>query len=437
MRRVWGIVGKVALFLSWSLGACGQPTEEVGEAGTAGRGGRGTSGASGAGASAAASGSAGIAGATHAGGAATGGGGQAGSQAGAANGGAAGAANGGAAVAANGGAAGAANGGAAGNGASAGNGGAANAGEGGTAGAGGTAPSLPEAICEPWPAPVDAHDQSVVPVEVLPQNPNVKKVVLIAGAKSDHPPGQHEFFAVTATLAKLFCQQPGIVPVVVRDGWPQNEAVLEGAATVVFYADGGDHHPLVDASHRAKIGALVGAGVGFVNLHYAVEYPTALQPEVLPWLGGAYEVGYSANPLWRANVGALPTHPITRGVDPFSIDDEWYFGLRWVSPDSAITPIVQATPPDDKRITPETAAHPGRLETMAWAYERPTGGRAFGFTGGHWYENWFDGPDTPDAAKQRRIVVNGILWTAGVEVPAAGANVDTAASDHGRWLDTK
>lgn len=296
---------------------------------------------------------------------------------------------------------------------------------------------MPETICEPWPTPADAHDQSVVPLEVAPKNQNVKKVVLIAGAKSNHPQGQHEFFAVTATLAKLFCKVPGVVPVMVRDGWPKDESILDGAAAVVFYADGGDTHPLVDAGHRAKLQAVLSAGAGFANLHYAVEYPVALQPEVLPWLGGVYETGYSANPLWRANVGSLPAHPIANGVAPFSIDDEWYFGMRWIEPEVGITPIVQATPTDDKRITAETASHPGRIETLAWAYERSGGGRGFGFTGGHWYGNWFDSPDTPDASKQRRVVVNGILWAAGVAVPAEGANVETDPSDAGRWLDTK
>ena len=50
---------------------------------------------------------------------------------------------------------------------------------------------------------------------------------------------------------------------------------------------------------------------------------------------------------------------------------------------------------------------------MAWAYQRPDGGRGFGFTGGHYHWNW--GSDG-----FRTVVLNGIVWTAGLEVPAGG-----------------
>jgi putative membrane-bound dehydrogenase-like protein len=53
---------------------------------------------------------------------------------------------------------------------------------------------------------------------------------------------------------------------------------------------------------------------------------------------------------------------------------------------------------------------------VAWAYERPDGGRSFGFTGGHYHWNW--GNDDV-----RRLVTNAILWTAGAEIPPAGASL--------------
>lgn len=48
-----------------------------------------------------------------------------------------------------------------------------------------------------------------------------------------------------------------------------------------------------------------------------------------------------------------------------------------------------------------------------WAYERPGGGRGFGFTGGHFHRNWAD-------ANFRKVVLNGLVWIAGAEVPAGG-----------------
>jgi hypothetical protein len=50
---------------------------------------------------------------------------------------------------------------------------------------------------------------------------------------------------------------------------------------------------------------------------------------------------------------------------------------------------------------------------LSWAYTRPNGGRGFGFAGGHFTRNWHMEPF-------RKLVLNGILWTAGIEVPPEG-----------------
>ena len=51
-----------------------------------------------------------------------------------------------------------------------------------------------------------------------------------------------------------------------------------------------------------------------------------------------------------------------------------------------------------------------RSQHVAWAYERSEGGRGFGFTGGHNHVSWQDD-------NYRKIMLNAILWTAGMEVP--------------------
>lgn len=321
----------------------------------------------------------------------------------------------------------------------AGSGGGATGTGGGSASSAGTGGSFPvDAVCAGWATPANPFDQSVVPVEVEPLNPASMKIVLVAGAPSaDHPSGAHEFFAGSAIFAKLLCQTPGVVPVLVKNGWPTDEKVFAGARAVVFYLDGRDTHPLADPAKYAILQKYVGAGAGFVNLHYAVDYNPAVGTQILPWLGGYFEAGYSVNPVWQATYTTLPAHPVASGVDPFSVNDEWYYDMRWTDARTGVTPILQAVPPDSTRTTPDTQAHPGRSETTAWAYDRPDGGRGFGFTGGHWHLNWTDSVDTPDAAKLRRVVTNGILWTAHVPVPAGGAPVDFDSADRGNWLDTK
>jgi hypothetical protein len=63
--------------------------------------------------------------------------------------------------------------------------------------------------------------------------------------------------------------------------------------------------------------------------------------------------------------------------------------------------------------TVQAAVEAGVPQIVAWAYERPNGGRGFGFTGGHFHENW----------RQdyfRKLVLNALVWTAGADVPQEG-----------------
>jgi type 1 glutamine amidotransferase len=278
-------------------------------------------------------------------------------------------------------------------------------------------------------ADADRFDQSDVPLEKQPKDPSLNKIVLVAGHAS-HGPGEHEFFAGCTVLMKLLKQTPGVFPVMARDGWPKNPRTFENAKAVVFYMDGGGGHPIIHEEHMKEVQKLMDKGVGFVNLHYAVEYPKSKSDHILQWLGGYYETGYSHNPHWKAEIKELPKHPITRGVHPFTLTDEWYFNIRFRPELKAVTPILEATPPPSVRTTPATREHPGRKEILAWAFEREKGGRSFGFTGGHFHRNWGD-------ENFRRLVVNAILWTGKVEIPDGGAPVDLDPADLNRHLDRK
>jgi len=276
----------------------------------------------------------------------------------------------------------------------------------------------------------EPYDQSKVPIEVDSNTPNLNKVVLVAGHKS-HGPREHEFFAGCAILMNLVKQTPGVFPVMARDGWPKDEKIFEHAKSIVLYMDGGSGHPAVERDHVKLLQRYMDEGVGFANLHYAVEYPDAAAIKgPLYWLGGYYETDWSINPEWEADFQALPNHPITRGVKPFKIRDEWYYNMRFLPQMEGVTPILHAAPPDDTRSTMETKRHPGRVEIEAWAFERANNGRSFGFTGGHYHDNWGD-------ENFRRLVTNAILWTAHVDVPQAGAPVEFDPKDLNKNLDKK
>jgi type 1 glutamine amidotransferase len=177
-----------------------------------------------------------------------------------------------------------------------------------------------------------------------------------------------------------------------------------------------------------------------VCLHYAVEVPAGKPGDsFLEWLGGYYEAGYSTNPHWTAEVKALPDHPITRGVGPFAVLDEWYYNMRFRPEMKGVTPILVARPDDEARsgktsaprgAYPHIVAASGREEVLAWAVERPDGGRGFGFTGGHTHANWGD-------PNQRRIMVNALLWLAKVDVPARGVEDKITEADLAQNLDDK
>jgi type 1 glutamine amidotransferase len=275
----------------------------------------------------------------------------------------------------------------------------------------------------------DPYDQSGVAIEVQPKDIKLTKIVIVAG-KPSHGPGEHEFFAGSAILMKLLKQTPGVFPVMARDGWPKNPKTFEDAKAVVFYMDGGDGHPIIQKEHRDIVQKLIDNKVGFVNLHYAVEYPKSQSEHVLSWLGGYYETDFSTNPHWKANFKTLPEHPITRGVKPFDIQDEWYYNIRFAPKEKKVTPILKATPPDNTRGTEDAKKHKGREEIVAWAFERGDGGRSFGFTGGHFHRNWGD-------ENFRRLVVNAVLWSAKVDVPKAGAKVELDAGELKKNLDSK
>ncbi len=275
----------------------------------------------------------------------------------------------------------------------------------------------------------DPYDQTGVPIEVQPTDPKATKIVLVAGRRG-HGPGEHEFFAGCAVLMKLLKQTPGVAVVMARDGWPKDPKTFEGAKSVVFFMDGGGGHPIIQKDHRETVARLMDQGVGFVNLHYAVEYPKSQSDHILKWLGGYYETGFSINPHWKADFKSMPEHPITRGVKPFQIQDEWYFNIRFAPESKHVVPILKAVPPDNVRGTPAAKEHPGRSEIVAWAFERADGGRSFGFTGGHFHRNWGD-------ENFRRLVTNAILWSAKVDIPKEGARVDLGSGELKKNLDRK
>jgi type 1 glutamine amidotransferase len=174
--------------------------------------------------------------------------------------------------------------------------------------------------------------------------------------------------------------------------------------------------------HLDEIAALMKRGVGLACIHYAVQVPKGKAGDLMKdWIGGYYEMFWSVNPFWTTDFTRLAEHSVARGVKPFAIEDEWYYNMRFNDDMEGVTPILTAVPPDKTREGPDgphsgnptVRSQKGRAEHVAWARVRPDGGRGFGFTGGHWHWNWAND-------NYRKVVLNGIAWTAKIEIPLGG-----------------
>ena len=267
-----------------------------------------------------------------------------------------------------------------------------------------------------------------------------KKIVFVAGPPS-HGPGEHEHRAGCLLLKSCLDKLPGVASLVYSNGWPQDLKAFDGADAIVLYMDGGSGHPAIQDNRLATLDGLMKKGVGLVCIHDATE-PTLEkgQKEFLDWIGGCFEINWSVNPHWNAQFKELPKHPIARGVKPFAINDEWYFHMRFREGMKGVTPILTAVPPEStmsRRDGPHEgnpavreAVKRGEPQHLAWACQRPDGGRGFGFTGAHFHKNWGD-------ENFRKLVLNAILWTAKVEVPAEGVQSAVTAEELERNLDAK
>lgn len=266
-----------------------------------------------------------------------------------------------------------------------------------------------------------------------------RKLVLLAGSPS-HGPWEHEFNAGVSLLSKCLTNVPGLRIEHYRNGWPDKDRAFEGVSGIFLYADGGGGHPFLQRDHLQTIRDLMNRGVGLMCAHYAVEVPKDKGgKEMQQWIGGYYEHMWSCNPMWTPEFKEFPDHPITRGVKPFAVRDEWYFNMRFRPDMKKITPILNAKPSDATRDGPyvypkgpyeHIQKAKGRAETMMWALERADGGRGVGFTGGHFHRNWKND-------NFRKVVLNAAVWICKMDVPRDGIASTVTEDDLGKDLDPK
>ncbi len=252
------------------------------------------------------------------------------------------------------------------------------------------------------------------------------RIVLIAG-KASHGGGAHEHPGGCAFLADMLNTTVENVQAVVYQGWPADPAVFEDTDAIIVYSDGGARHLAIP--HLAQLSQLMAHGIGLAMLHYAVEVPKGEPGDrFLDWIGGYFETHLSVNPYWTATFTGFPLHPVTRGLEPFSLEDEWYYHMRFRENMHGVTPLLSTIAPETTltRLDGPHSGNPhvrtsvanGEPQHLAWCVERADGGRGVGFTGGHLHRNWADD-------RLRKFILNAIAWTAKVEIPENGITTPT------------
>jgi type 1 glutamine amidotransferase len=255
------------------------------------------------------------------------------------------------------------------------------------------------------------------------ENPAVRKIVLVAGKKSHGPEGNgiHDY-PWSVRLLKVLLDRSNVRDRVRVEtyfgGWPADDRNMEDADTVVLISDGRDGTIGEEAPHlsteerRTRMDRLIRKGCGLVTFHFSVFAPEEFRDTVLRWSGGYFQWQTGSERKWYSAIKVAeddlllphPEHPVVRGVKPFRMKDEFYYNLRFASTDGTVAPLL-AVP-----------VLPGREPDgrwVAWALERGNGGRSFGTSCGHFYENWKNDDF-------RKLMLNAIAWTAKVEVPTEG-----------------
>jgi type 1 glutamine amidotransferase len=239
-----------------------------------------------------------------------------------------------------------------------------------------------------------------------------KTRILLIGKDRDHAFGTHEYMNDSELLATCLRQTKGI-ETTVSNGWPKKADQLKDVKAIVLYtANGGDV-----LFNPAQVEDMLKNGVGLTAIHWSTGANEKNGDLWLNALGGWFNTKFSKlNTTTTKLKQVAADHPICRGWKDYDLKDEYYLQLKFL-PESK--PVLQVTI--------------GKQDhTVGWAFERPNakGGRSFGCVLGHFHNNFGE-------KAFRQALVNGILWTAHVDVPADGAPVNITAKDMELPPDTR
>ena len=240
------------------------------------------------------------------------------------------------------------------------------------------------------------------------------KRTLMLGQKADsHPKSTHEYMMGCQFIAKYLESHRGIQVVVVQadNPWAEGPELLDGADGAFLFLSEGAKWVSADEHRLAAFQRLAKRGGALACLHWGMgtkdAAPVANYVSLFGGCHGGPDRKYKYSDFAVTPIAGQ--HPILSGIGPIEVHEEFYYNLKFPASDAGHTKLVRA--------------HIDGVDyPVAWAWERPEGGRSFGFTGMHYHENW-------KWLEYRRLVVQGILWTLNEPIPSAGLDLPLTETD--------
>lgn len=246
-----------------------------------------------------------------------------------------------------------------------------------------------------------------------PSRAELTKLLLIGQGPDGHPRSTHEFMAGIRILEKCLAPIGGIQVSTAQadEPWPEGPKLIGQADGVVMFLTQGSRWMQNDPRRYDALTRLATRGGAIVALHWAVGAQDGKYVEgQLKLLGGSRGGPKRKYTTLTADVKiADAKHPITLGIRPFRVRDEFYYRLNFVDATPGIRPVLKVN-------------IDGNDETVCWSWQRPDGGRSFGFVGLHFHKNW-------QLSEYRRLVTQGIVWSLKQEIPSKGLTVDVSKED--------
>jgi type 1 glutamine amidotransferase len=224
-------------------------------------------------------------------------------------------------------------------------------------------------------------------------------VLFLAQGPDGHPPETHEYVKGLERLAGLLADDQRVAVQIVNadEPWTEGPSLLADADGAVLFLSEGARWCQADPRRYEALARLAARRGGLVGIHWAIGSKAA-EPigAFLKLFGGCHGGPDRKYQVVETQLHVVdPSHPIVHEVNDFRVRDEFYYRLKFFTPREAIRPILQAT-------------IDGQPETVCWTFERPDGGRSFGFSGLHFHDNW-------QRPEYRTLVSQAVLWT--LELP--------------------